>query len=424
MTAESRGAPPARYLLEWLVPALFALLLSATVRFHSLALVPTMPRMVGNLLALAAVALLVLGALGRRLNPPRDVALLLLPVAAAATVSVLGSGDADISLLRLELYLAMALLAIVFHLLHRDATRLPLEGYFLCIGLVHLPFLVGAVLWIRALDVPFGVYGPRISDFAHIRQFGELGFFAAVSGTALGVLSRPLLLPSFLLGAIAVFGIALTGSRGALLSWIIFVVLLCCLSRARLRAALLGLTTLVASTVVVWYLDASGLLPSPNIFGRLEQIKSAAGQNFDSGRIDLWIASIKQIVAHPFFGSGPEGYWISRCCDLTVMQAHNFVLQFLLEFGLIGCGTCALLLARVAAHRGGFAGLRRLALATPANRVLVCLLASYCAYSLIDQTMYHLVPLLNFALFAGLFSAGLAQASAAAAALVSPRREL
>ena len=53
MSTDPRMRSLDRYLLDWLAPALFALLVSVTIRFHSLAPMPTMPRMVGDLLALA-----------------------------------------------------------------------------------------------------------------------------------------------------------------------------------------------------------------------------------------------------------------------------------------------------------------------------------------------------------------------------------
>ena len=94
------------------------------------------------------------------------------------------------------------------------------------------------------------------------------------------------------------------------------------------------------------------------------------------------------------------------------MQAHDFVLQFLLEFGLVGCGIASVIGIRAIGRMGGLAGFGALVIATPSNRLLACLLLSFLAYSLIDQTMYHLLPLLFFSLFAGLFAAGLARARA------------
>jgi O-antigen ligase len=403
----------ANYLFRWVAPALFALLVSATIRFHSLFPTQTMSRVVGNLLALAAIAFLLLLAGGCRLRVHRDVVVLSLGLAAAAVVSVLGSGSADISLLRLELYLSVVLLATAVYLAYRDRDSLPLEAYFLGIALVHLPFLFAAIQWISEMTPPFWAeYGVRIAAFANVRQFAEFGFLAAVSATALGLRSRRLLVPSFLLAASALFGIILTGSRGALLSWLLFVLLLCCFGHARLRAALHGLLVLVSSAGLVWYLDKSALLPSPNIFSRVAS-QQLGEETFDSGRLRIWQLALEQIMVRPLFGSGPEGYWLSGCCARWVLQAHNFVLQFLLEFGLVGCGIAVLLAARAVKGLGGLSSATKLVLVSPHNRLLACLLASFLAYSLIDQMMYHLLPLLHLALFGGLFAAGLAQALSA-----------
>jgi O-antigen ligase len=412
LQATAHDSALGHYLLGWIAPALFALLVSATIRFHSLLPAPTMSRVVGNLLALAAIGFLVLLARGCRFNVPRDVVLLLSALAAAAVVSVLGAGGADLSLLRLELYLSVALLATVVYLVYRDQQSLPLTGYFLGIALVHLPFLFAAVEWVSGMSPPYWEDRVRLAAFQNVRQFAEFGFLAAVSATALGLLSRRLLIPSFLLAGCAVFGIILTGSRGALLSWLLFVLLLCCFSQARLRAALHGLLVFAATAGLVLYLDSSGLLPSPNIFARVAS-QQLGVESFDTSRLRIWQMALEQIMARPLFGSGPEGYWLSGCCDRRILQAHNFVLQFLMEFGLIGCGIVVLLAARAVKGMGGLAGTTRLVLATPGNRVLACLLVAFLAYSLIDQMMYHLLPLLHFALFAGLFAAGLVRARAA-----------
>jgi hypothetical protein len=399
-----------RHLLVLVVPALFALLVSATIRLHSLFLTLTMPRAVGNLLAVAAVAFLVLMATGRRVTLPADIAALLLALGGSAAVSVLGSGGVDASLLRLELYLAIVLLATAVYLAYRDEESIPPESYFLAVALLHLPFLLAAIVWISEAGPPFFQDGyRRVADFGNVRQFGNVGFLAAVSGTALGLLSRKYAVASFALAGAALFGVIMTGSRGGLLCWILFVLLACCFSHARVRAALHGVLVLTVSAGLVWYLDRSGILPSPNIFTRLAGLQ-AGTESLDAGRLRIWIGAIGQIGAHPLFGSGPEGYRLSGCCDRSFHQAHNFVLQFLLEFGVIGCTIAALLVARVIGRLGGAHATMRLAFATHGNRVLACFLAAFLGLSLIDQTMYHLVPLLHLAFFAGLFAAGLAQA--------------
>lgn len=410
----SVGYPPSRYLLDWLVPALFALLVSAVIRFHSLAPTATMARAVANLLAIDAVALLGLLALGRGLAVPKDMAVLLGALAVSAAVSVLGSVDPDISLQRLELYIAVGLLAMVFYLACRDVGHVPLEGYLLAVSLVHLPFLFAAVLWIKDLEPPFWLDGPRVAYFANVRQFGEFGFFAAASATGLGVISRRMSWPSFVLAAAALFGIILTGSRGALLSWVLYALLLGCFVQPRFRIALLALAPLAIAGALVWYLDHTGLMESPNVFGRVTTLIQEQGVSQRGGRITIWIESLRQIAEHPFFGSGPEGYWLSGCCVREFLQAHNFILQFLMEFGATGCVIGCLLVVRGMRKLGGPSSLRSLVMATPGTRVLTFMLCAYLAYSLIDQTMYHLLPLLLFAPVAGMLAAALQQARAAA----------
>jgi O-antigen ligase len=259
------------------------------------------------------------------------------------------------------------------------------------------------------MKMPYWQDGPRLAQFANVRQYAEFAFLAAVSASAMGLCSRRFVVPSFLLASGAVFAIILTGSRGALLSWMLFMVLACCFTQARLRAALHAVLVLALSAGVVLYLDRSGTLPSPNIFGRIAE-QQAGTASFDASRLRIWGQAFDQILARPLFGSGPEGYWLSNCCDRRVLQAHNFVLQFLMEFGVIGCALFVLLGAKAVQALGGVASTARAVMATTANRVLGCLLAAFFGFSLIDQMMYHLLPLLHLAVFAGLFAAGLVQA--------------
>jgi hypothetical protein len=275
-----------RHLLRLVLPALFALLVSATIRFHSLSPFETLPTVVGNLLALAAVALLFLMATGRRVKASSDVSLLLLAFAGSAAVSVLGAHGTDLSLVRLLLYVAIALLATAVYLAYRDADRIPLDSYFLAVALVHLPFLFAAILWVKELEPPFWQNGLRVADFANVRHFGYVGFLAAVCGTALGLLSRKHTVASFVLASAALFGVIMTGSRAGLLSWTLFALLACWLSQARLRAASQVLLVLATSAGLVWYLDHSGILPSPNLFDRVAALQ-AGTESFDASRLRI-----------------------------------------------------------------------------------------------------------------------------------------
>lgn len=397
----------ADYFARILVPALFALLVSVTIRQHSLSPYFTMPRTVAGLLAVSALSFIALVAVwGDRPRMNGKSAALLTALLFSSGISATLSGNVAMSLPRLGLYLAVALLAVVTYRIYSKRCYLPLTAVFIAIALTHIPFFVAAVLWIRDLDPPFWHAGVRIADFAHVRQFAEFAFLAAASGTGLALCAKRGLAVSMILTGCAVFGILLTGSRGALLAWMMFVFLMSLMGPARLRASVHGLVVLLFASLLVWILDYTGVLASPNLFTRVVE---ADGGTSDSGRFSLWWASWEQILRHPFFGSGPEGYWISGCCDRTVLQAHNSLLQFLMEFGVVGCALALGLLWTAVHALEGPRGVAKRIAASPANRVLAGLLVSFIAYSMIDQMFYHVVPLLHFGVLAGLLAAGLVQ---------------
>lgn len=408
--ARKGGAAAVR---DYLVPALLGLLVSLVIREHSLSPWTTMHRVVVSIAVLVVVPLVVLRTKGIGISISKPVALAMAAFGVSAAISVVLSGDIDRSLLRLGLYLVIALLGTLVYLLYRRAPALPLATLLIVVGVVHLPHLVGAILWIRDYEAEFWYGGIRVGDFAHVRQYAELAWFAAVSGTGLAVLPGRHRLLAFVLAAAGLFALVMTGSRGATLSWILFVLLAVAFTKARWRVGLHGLLVAAFAAVLVLLLDRWGVLESPHLFRRVGR-QIAGNETFDTGRLELWWSSLQQIVKHPLFGSGPEGYWISGCCVRHALQAHNFVLQLLLEFGIIGCGFLALVLVAAVRSAGGPARLWSDCMASEPTRVLCCLLASYLAYSLIDQTMYHLVPLLLAGVFAGLLAAGLAQVRARA----------
>ena len=56
-----------------------------------------------------------------------------------------------------------------------------------------------------------------------------------------------------------------------------------------------------------------------------------------SGRMEIWAASIAGVKRSPWFGLGPHGYLFMPERPDLYYQSHNMVLQFLVEWGVIGC---------------------------------------------------------------------------------------
>jgi O-antigen ligase len=394
------------YMLDRIAPCLFGLMVYASVRHHSSSWLATLPDMVGIMVAVGG-ALFLLTRAHERLSVPRSIRMPLLLLAVSVAISTFSSAGLAESLLRLLLYMSVALLAIGVYLLYRDAGRIPLVPYCLVIAVVHAPFVVEVILELIEADGRLFPDGLNVANFANVRHFGHVCYLAAMGGSALVALSRRLDAVSFGLTSCALFGIIAMGSRGPLLAWAFFVGLLFCFSPARWRIAAYGLAALVATSALVWYLHDSGLLITPNIFVRLEQALQTAGAEIDSGRLAIWRDSVREIVAHPLFGQGPEGYSLSDCCNTGVTHPHNFVLQLLMEFGFVGCSIALWLAVRAVSILGAARGFLKVVMASPTNRVLTSALVAYLALGLIDGMLYFVVPLMHFALFCGLLAAGI-----------------
>ncbi len=80
---------------------------------------------------------------------------------------------------------------------------------------------------------------------------------------------------------------------------------------------------------------------------------SGSAESFTSGRITLWAATFDAWLRAPWFGWGSGSTFWEVYTGWPHTQPHNFVLQFLISWGLVGtCGALWLLgRATVAAHR-------------------------------------------------------------------------
>jgi len=86
---------------------------------------------------------------------------------------------------------------------------------------------------------------------------------------------------------------------------------------------------------------------TPNLSDTEKQ--AALIQNYGNGRIPLWKATIAAIKTSPLSGHGPYGYYYikNRVHD---DQPHNFILQFMIEWGLLGTIPMLIMLSFVWAY--------------------------------------------------------------------------
>lgn len=85
-------------------------------------------------------------------------------------------------------------------------------------------------------------------------------------------------------------------------------------------------------------------------------VSSSSLQRYDlSGRYEIWEYAINKIIDRPFLGYGPNGFAIIAFNDVNYVssfyaQPHNFIIQFLFEYGIIGTTLFLLLVGLLAFH--------------------------------------------------------------------------
>lgn len=392
-------------LVAWAGPSLFGALIYCAVDNYGYSENGYNRQVAGYVFIAAATLLLCAVLMGRRFVKLKPTLPIAAALAASVAVSTWNAPTLYLAINRDHLYYAAVLLGLGFYLVHRDGTENVIWRYFTVVPMVHMVFLVYVIFYLVSIQSDPDPGFAHFPNFANIRHFAYFGFIAASCGASLYVLTRKLQSTAFVLTAASLFGIVVLGARGALLAWLVFVACFAFFCTERKRFLLFcGIALLLASAITL-YLNETGLLITPSLFVRLEP----GGSGYTVlDRIDIWLDALRAIALRPLFGWGPDGYVSSGCCNPHVSQPHDFILQFLLEFGVLGVALIAatgwVMLRACGGPKHLWISLRR------NNEVIaVCaVLAGFFAYAMIDGLLYHAIPLTHFSLLAALLFARLA----------------
>lgn len=319
--------------------------------------------------------------------------------AIVAILSVVASPGFMSALMRLELYYAIVVagLAVAFALRHCS------EGIgkivLLSIAIVHAGFLLIAVQFAVAAS---GEADPVAAPpyFLNIRHFGYQGYFGASAAVALALVDRRLRAAGVLLGTASLFGIIMFGSRGALLAWILFLLAAIALVPDRRAATAVSLLMITGALALALVVETNEWM---NTYSLLDRARIPTGDTvsmlYVHDRIDIWMSSLAAVAQRPLLGFGPNGYIISGCCNRSVAQPHNSILQVLLEFGAVGFVTLVWAVVSLFGPR-----IRRIVFQTardsrdPVQATALAIVVGFAGFSLVDGLLYFPVPLVNFAL--------------------------
>jgi O-antigen ligase len=326
--------------------------------------------------------------------------------AMVAILSVVASPGFTSALLRLELYYAIVVAGCAVGFALRHCSDVIGKIVLLSIAVVHAGFLLIAVQFAVAAPVGADPVAPP-PYFLNIRHFGYQGFFGASAAVAVALADRRLRAVGILLATAALFGIVMFGSRGALLAWIVFVAGVIALAPRRRAAVVLVLLVVSGALALAIVAENYGWM---NTYSLLDRTRIPTGDTvsvlYVNDRVEIWLDSLLTIAQRPILGFGPNGYILSGCCNRSVAQPHNSILQILLEFGVVGLVTLTWAVVslfgprvRAIVHQTTRSDRDSLQVAA------LAIVAAFAAFSLIDGLLYFPVPLVNFALVCAVFLA-------------------
>ena len=255
-------------------------------------------------------------------------------------------------------------------------------------------------LWREGISITaFPVYG-------HGRLFGLHMMMGTMTGLALLVQSQGPRMERLLIGlaaAITCGGMLWSGGRSgmvgiaaALIPWFWY-------NRAaeRRRLFLCGAGVLIAGLVLsLVHWSSASYLGWWTAAARTAAASTAS--ELSSTRLDFWKVTWNEFLKTPWIGRGADSYrYLTPKLDGD--QPHNWILQFLLDFGIIGGGTLGLLLVRQAVR-----GFVRRGDETPLDgfrRGTAAALVACLVTGLLDGVFYHAVVLLPAAMLAGMSGA-------------------
>lgn len=139
------------------------------------------------------------------------------------------------------------------------------------------------------------------------------------------------------------------GGRGVVIS--IFITFLCLTFILRYKNIQYKKIAIIVVSSIILGLLLSELLSIFSWNGILQSIqRSVASESVNrlsSGRITLWLATIDSLRNNIWFGLGPQGYFLMENRTFGV-QPHNVLMQFLIEWGVVGTLLFLLLLFKAA----------------------------------------------------------------------------
>lgn len=292
---------------------------------------------------------------------------------------------------------ALFALHVAAFLAEHPATRRTLAYAFAAGGLAYLLFLT---IIVATTPQPYGRWAESMPGFLNVRHLGfYLGALAAISMR--GVIDPERKHGIFWRAAALIFTAALcwTGGRASVLA-LVAATALVILSLPRVRSLRAGAEAVAVVAAGALLAQVHQLPDTAFDLLRLVPNESAAGadlNSYSSNRIAMWSETLDLIAASPFVGYGAgQAMSLLDTAGGYFAQPHNFVLQFMLAWGIPG-GLAAMALLT---YPFVFLWQRRADLGAAEGAFLIGALA-LVGTALLDASLYHPWPIAMLVLLAG-----------------------
>lgn len=248
----------------------------------------------------------------------------------------------------------------------------------------------------------------------HARHAGYNMFVAVLA--AMGLLLGSRALKSAVLSVVALLLLASClfwlGGRAAVLSVLVGAIISVWMLRPKVSQAKVGLlVVLLAASVFI--AEKASQFPFNGLSSSVSRSVNAEDLNgLSSSRIAIWEQSLEQMQGHWLLGFGSQAYlFLPDKVAPKTSSPHNFLVQFLLEWGLLGTLVICFVLAILAYKARCLLAVKRERLASPQAWYLtavVAIVVGLVFHALLDGTLYHGKPSFYFVLFAALCFSGAA----------------
>jgi len=253
----------------------------------------------------------------------------------------------------------------------------------------------GFALWNAAQpDFPWSRFGVGVTNIRHVGylSLGLTGIAAGLWVTA--AKGRDEVLPAtlFFLGC---FLLMWSGGRGAFIALMIHLAVLLTLASPGRRLSLMWrlLAVLVVATMLAGIYVPNKHFGPLNIFLRFDA-STLPGEEYSSGRTEMWRQTADWITRQPWFGYGEGQYrYAVPAARGFSNHPHNLPLQLLMQWGVVGTAMLTALLVRL-----GWKALPLLKAPTALTYPCTAIVTGLLAVSMVDGPFFYALPVVIFLL--------------------------